>query len=191
MLANPAGARLKSAHTLAMTKHYWLVKQEPESYSWETFAREGRTSWDGVRNYQARNNLRLMAPGDLVLFYASGGPKEVVGVAKVSRAPYPDPTAEEPAWVSVELQAQRALRSPSPFPASNPHPVFRGCRSCATPAFRSCLLPARNLTGFWRLKARSQISGFWYCLLGLGERAFGALRFEVCDPALKLGVEKG
>ena len=69
-----------------MTTQYWLVKQEPESYSWETFEKDGRTSWDGVRNSQARINLRAMRPGDAVLFYASGGPKEVVGVARVTRA---------------------------------------------------------------------------------------------------------
>lgn len=95
-----------------MKTRHWLVKQEPESYSWETFARDGRTSWDGVRNYQARNNLRGMSPGDKVLFYASGDLKSVVGVAKVSKAAYPDPTADEPAWVSVELEAAGALAHP-------------------------------------------------------------------------------
>ena len=95
-----------------MKTQYWLVKQEPESYAWETFVKDGRTSWDGVRNYQARNNLKLMAAGDRVLFYASGGPKEVVGIARVCRAAYPDPTAEEPGWVSVELEAERPLSRP-------------------------------------------------------------------------------
>ena len=91
---------------------YWLVKQEPESYSWKTFASEGRTSWDGVRNYQARNNLRAMHAGDRVLLYESGDSKAVVGLARVARAAYPDPTAEEPGWVSVELEAQGALAGP-------------------------------------------------------------------------------
>jgi predicted RNA-binding protein with PUA-like domain len=95
-----------------MSTRHWLVKQEPESYSWATFERDRRTSWDGVRNYQARNNLNGMQPGDPVLFYASGEPKSVVGVAKVTRAAYPDPTADEPAWVSVELEAVRALGRP-------------------------------------------------------------------------------
>ncbi len=95
-----------------MKTQHWLVKQEPESYAWETFVKDGRTSWDGVRNYQARNNLKLMRPGDPVLFYASGGPKQVMGVARVSRAAYPDPTADEPAWVSVELEAVKALAHP-------------------------------------------------------------------------------
>lgn len=95
-----------------MSNQHWLVKQEPESYAWETFARERRTSWDGVRNYQARNNLRAMAKGDRVLFYASGEPKAVVGIARVSKAAYPDPTADDPAWVSVEIEAVGPLRTP-------------------------------------------------------------------------------
>jgi predicted RNA-binding protein with PUA-like domain len=90
----------------------WLVKQEPDSYAWADFAREGRASWEGVRNYQARNNLGLMRPGDQVLFYASGDLRSVVGVAAVSKAAYPDPTAEEPGWVAVELRPVRALLRP-------------------------------------------------------------------------------
>jgi predicted RNA-binding protein with PUA-like domain len=93
----------------AKTKGHWLVKQEPESYSWEDFVKDRRTSWDGVRNYQARNNLRGMAVGDPVLFYASGGSKSVVGIAKVSKAAYPDPTADDPAWISVEIEAATKL----------------------------------------------------------------------------------
>ncbi len=89
---------------------HWLVKQEPEGYSWENFVKDGRTSWDGVRNYQARNNLKGMRAGDPVLFYASGESKSVVGIGKVSKAAYPDPTADDPAWVSVELEAVRPLK---------------------------------------------------------------------------------
>jgi len=88
------------------------VKQEPEGYSWETFAKEGRTKWEGVRNYQARNNLRGMRTGDPVLFYASGESKSVIGIASVSRAAYPDPTADEPGWVAVELKSVRPLAHP-------------------------------------------------------------------------------
>jgi predicted RNA-binding protein with PUA-like domain len=109
-----------------MKTQYWLVKQEPESYAWDTFVKDGRTSWDGVRNYQARNNLRLMRPGDRVLFYASGGPKEVVGTARVSRAAYPDPTADDPAWISVEIEAEAALRKPVPLPAIRSAPGLSG-----------------------------------------------------------------
>jgi predicted RNA-binding protein with PUA-like domain len=109
-----------------MKTQYWLVKQEPESYAWDTFVKDGRTSWDGVRNYQARNNLRLMRPGDRVLFYASGGPKEVVGTARVSRAAYPDPTADDPAWVSVEIEAGDALRKPVSLIAIRSEPGLSG-----------------------------------------------------------------
>lgn len=95
-----------------MKTQCWLVKQEPESYSWEDFARDGRTVWDGVRNYAARLHLNGMKKGDRVLFYASGGPKSIVGTATVARAAFPDPSADEPGWVAVELKAGRALRRP-------------------------------------------------------------------------------
>jgi predicted RNA-binding protein with PUA-like domain len=88
---------------------HWLVKQEPDTYPWEAFAREKRASWEGVRNYQARNNLKAMKRGDPVLFYASGDSKSVIGIASVTKAAYPDPTAEEPGWVAVELKAGRKL----------------------------------------------------------------------------------
>jgi predicted RNA-binding protein with PUA-like domain len=95
-----------------MKKAHWLVKQEPDSYSWESFVLDGRTAWEGVRNFQARNNLKAMRKGDSVLFYASGGPKSVVGIAQVTRAAFPDSTADEPGWVAVELRAVRALARP-------------------------------------------------------------------------------
>jgi|SRR5271165_1280947 len=91
---------------------HWLVKQEPESYPWEDFEREGRAVWDGVRNYQARNNLRGMRRGDRVLFYSSGESKSVIGVAGVARAAFPDPSADEPGWVAVELRPVRRLGRP-------------------------------------------------------------------------------
>ncbi len=84
-------------------KQRWLVKSEPEVYSWDDFVREGGTAWTGVRSFQARINLRAMAVGDEVLFYHSGGGKAVVGVSKVAKAAYPDPTAEEGEWVCVDL----------------------------------------------------------------------------------------
>jgi predicted RNA-binding protein with PUA-like domain len=89
---------------------HWLVKQEPESYAWEDFRREGATEWSGVRNYQARNNLRGMRTGDPVLYYESGDSKSVAGIARVAKAAFPDPTAEEPGWVAVRLKAVRALK---------------------------------------------------------------------------------
>ena len=91
---------------------HWLVKQEPESYAWATFMKEGRTAWTGVRNFQARNNLRAMKPGDLVLFYHSVTDKQVMGYARVKREAYPDPTATEGDWSCVDLVPVRALKQP-------------------------------------------------------------------------------
>src|SRR5205814_2245823 len=87
-------------------------KQEPAAYSWDDFVRDGRTAWTGVRNFQARNNLRAMRKGDHVLFYHSVTDKKVVGLAKVIRAAYADPTAEEGDWSSVDLAPVRALKRP-------------------------------------------------------------------------------
>jgi predicted RNA-binding protein with PUA-like domain len=97
---------------MAHPKAYWLVKSEPSTYGWAELLKEGRTEWTGIRNFEARNNLRAMAEGDLVLFYHSGEGKEVVGVAKVARAAQPDPTAPGEDWASVELVPQKALASP-------------------------------------------------------------------------------
>jgi predicted RNA-binding protein with PUA-like domain len=92
--------------------NYWLVKSEPNKYSWDTFEKEGRTSWDGVRNYQARNNLNAMRMNDLVLYYHSNEGKAVVGIAKVSREAYPDPTTTENGWVAVDLVPEQRLPKP-------------------------------------------------------------------------------
>ena len=95
-----------------MVKKFWLVKQEPETYSWADFVKEGKAAWTGVRNYQARNNLRSMNKGDPVLFYHSGEGKEVVGIARVAKAAYPDPTATEGDWSGVDLAPVKALKKP-------------------------------------------------------------------------------
>lgn len=91
---------------------HWLVKSEPVKYSWEKFNKDGRTFWDGVRNYQARNNLREMKEGDLVLFYHSNDGKEVVGIAKVVKEAYQDPTTEDKNWVVVDLSPVERLKKP-------------------------------------------------------------------------------
>src|SRR5678815_4960663 len=91
---------LNSRH---MSKNYWMVKQEPEAYSWDTFVKEGGTAWTGVRNFQARNNLRAMKKGDLVFFYHSVSGKQIVGLAKVAKEYYSDKTAEEGDWSVVDL----------------------------------------------------------------------------------------
>jgi len=91
---------------------YWLVKQEPEDYSWANFVSDGRTVWTGVRNFEARNNLRAMQKGDLVLFYHSVSEKQAVGVARVEEEAFPDPTASEGDWVCVDLRPVKRLRKP-------------------------------------------------------------------------------
>jgi predicted RNA-binding protein with PUA-like domain len=95
-----------------MPKRYWLIKQEPESYSWGSFVEDGRTSWTGVRNFQARNNLRAMGRGDLVLYYHSVSEKQIVGIAEVAKTAYPDPTATEGEWSCVDLTPLKALPQP-------------------------------------------------------------------------------
>jgi len=91
---------------------FWLVKQEPSSYPWSDFVADGETSWTGVRNFAARNNLREMQKGDEVFFYHSGDEKAVVGIAKVTRTAYADPTAKEGDWSTVDIAAVKALRRP-------------------------------------------------------------------------------
>src|ERR1041385_931093 len=93
-------------------KSFWLVKQEPSSYSWSDLVAEGETSWTGVRNYSARNNLRKMQKGDEVLFYHSGEEKAVVGVARVTKTAYPDSTATDGDWSAVDLVPVTPLGKP-------------------------------------------------------------------------------
>ncbi len=95
--------------------NHWLVKSEPESYSWSDFLKEGRAAWTGIRNYQARNNLRAMKKGDQVFFYHSVSEKQIVGLANVAREAYPDPTAKEGDWVGVDLVPSKALTRPVPL----------------------------------------------------------------------------
>jgi predicted RNA-binding protein with PUA-like domain len=90
--------------------NYWLVKQEPETYSFDDLIEEGRTDWTGVRNFQARNHLRAMRAGDKVLFYHSVSEKSVVGLAEVSRGEFPDPTDEK--WVAVEIKPLEKFARP-------------------------------------------------------------------------------
>lgn len=104
---------------------HWLVKQEPETYPWERFVREGGTSWTGVRNFQARNNLRAMKKGDEVFYYHSVTGKSVVGVARVAREAYPDPTAKEGDWSCVDLVPHRPCRVPVPLEQIKAEPSLR------------------------------------------------------------------
>ena len=95
-----------------MGRSYWLVKSEPDKYSWEQFVRDKWTYWDGVRNYEARNNLAAMSRGDLALYNHSNKGKEIVGVARVKKQAYPDPTTDDERWVVVDFAPVVELRSP-------------------------------------------------------------------------------
>jgi predicted RNA-binding protein with PUA-like domain len=105
-----------------MAKQYWMVKQEPDTYSWSNLVDDGTTDWTGVRNFQARNNLRAMKKGDPVLFYHSGKQKAVVGLAEVTKGPYADPTATDGDWVAVDIKAVGALTQPVELSAMRADP---------------------------------------------------------------------
>jgi len=89
---------------------YWLIKSEPSTYSWEKFETEGQTFWDGVRNYGARNNLRAMKKGDLAFWYHSNEGMEIVGIAKVVKEAYQDPTTDDPAWLAVDFKPYKKFK---------------------------------------------------------------------------------
>ncbi len=92
--------------------NYWLLKTEPELYSWDKLVQDQKTRWEGVRNYQARNNLRLMKPGDLAFIYHSGEEKMIVGIARVTTEAYDDPTTDEGKWSVVDIEAVKPLERP-------------------------------------------------------------------------------
>jgi predicted RNA-binding protein with PUA-like domain len=100
---------------VAANPGHWLVKSEPSAYGWAQLVKDDRTEWTGIRNFEARNNLRAMRPGDLVLYYHSGTDKQVVGIARVTRAAQPDATAPGEDWSSVELAAVKPLIAPVPL----------------------------------------------------------------------------
>src|SRR6266446_4845669 len=114
-------AAKKTVSKKNQTSGLWMVKQEPEVYSWDDLVRDGRTDWTGVRNFQARNNLREMKVGDRVLFYHSGTGKCVVGIAEVAKAAYPDPTGNDPQWVAVDIRPVKPLKNPVPLAAIRYH----------------------------------------------------------------------
>src|SRR5258708_25546716 len=115
-------SKKSSANKKIAVSGLWLAKSEPETYSWDDFVREGRTDWTGVRNFQARNNLRQMKAGDRVLFYHSGKGKCVVGIAEVVKAAYPDPTAGDPQWVAVDLKPISPFKEAVALAAIRYHP---------------------------------------------------------------------
>ena len=91
---------------------YWLVKTEPDVYSWDQFTKDKKTFWDGVRNYEARNNMQAMEEGDTVIFYHTGNEKQAVGLATVAKEAYPDPTTDDDRWVCVDLKPLKPLTNP-------------------------------------------------------------------------------
>lgn len=109
-----------------MARAFWLAKSEPGTYSWDELVADGGTWWDGVRNSQARNNMRAMKKGELVLFYHSGSDPGVVGVARVTRQAYPDPTTDDERWVVVDLEPVIALKSSVPLKQIKADPRLRG-----------------------------------------------------------------
>jgi predicted RNA-binding protein with PUA-like domain len=107
-----------------MARAHWLIKSEPSTYSFERLVADGHAVWDGVRNFEARNNLRAMKKGDLCLYYHSNEGKAVVGVARVSRAAYPDPTAPGEDWSVVDVEPVRALARPVELDELRAHPLL-------------------------------------------------------------------
>jgi len=107
-----------------MTGSHWLVKSEPDAYSWANLVRDGTTAWTGVRNYQARSHLRAMRRGDRVFFYHSVTDKRVVGVAQVTKEAYPDPTAKEGDWSCVDLKPVQPLAKPVSLEAIKADPTL-------------------------------------------------------------------
>ncbi len=104
--------------------NYWLIKSEPSTYSWEDLKKDKKTSWTGVRNYAARNNLQAMKKGDLAFFYHSMGEAAIVGIAKVVKEAYHDPTTKEPAWVTVEVAPYKSLKKPVTLAEVKKEPLF-------------------------------------------------------------------
>lgn len=107
---------------------FWLVKSEPEAYAWSQFVKDGQTAWTGVRNYQARLNLRAMKRGDLVCFYHSVSEKQIVGIARVAREAYPDPTAADGDWSCVDLEPVKPLPAPVPLERIKSEAVLRNLK---------------------------------------------------------------
>lgn len=143
-----------------MARNYWLIKSEPSVYSWQKFVEEGRSMWDGVRNYAARNHLRAMKVGDYALFYHSNEGKEVVGVAEVAREFYPDPTAESGDWSVVDFVPVQELTAPVSLQAVKAEPslaemiLVRSSRLSVQPVLREEFQKVLSM-GKTRLRARS------------------------------------
>jgi predicted RNA-binding protein with PUA-like domain len=108
-----------------MATSHWLVKQEPTTYPFAQLVKDKKVTWDGVRNYQARNNLQAMKKGDAVLYYHSNVDQAVVGICEVTRAAFPDPTTDDERWVAVELRPVKALKQPVTLQQIKDDPALR------------------------------------------------------------------
>jgi predicted RNA-binding protein with PUA-like domain len=135
--------------------NYWLIKSDPETYSFADLQRDRSTAWDGVRNYQARNNLAAMKVGDLCLVCHSGADPAVVGTAEVVKAAYPDPISEDPRWVNIDLEAGEALVRPGALAALKKHP----------------LLSQMAIVRQSRLSVSPVIAAEWEAVMGLAGKA--------------------
>jgi predicted RNA-binding protein with PUA-like domain len=111
---------------MSTARGYWLVKSEPDAFSWDQQVANGVEPWTGVRSYQARNNLRAMKKGDRAFFYHSNIGKEIVGVVEVAREAYPDPTAEEGDWVCVDMKAVAPVKTPVTLAEMKADPALEG-----------------------------------------------------------------
>lgn len=102
--------------------NYWILKSEPSTYSFSDLMKDGETSWTGVRNYQARNNLKAMQKGDMCFIYHSVGPREIIGTAQVIKTAYPDPTTADSNWVTVDIKSLNKISNPIPLHLIKEHP---------------------------------------------------------------------
>jgi predicted RNA-binding protein with PUA-like domain len=124
MVDHPDGSAARWPYAVAkMARQHWLIKSEPDKYPFEKLVADGHTVWDGIRSFEARNNLRAMVAGDPCLFYHSNEGKAVVGVARVSRAAYPDPSSDDGEWSAVDVEPVRALKRPVTLAELREHEV--------------------------------------------------------------------
>jgi predicted RNA-binding protein with PUA-like domain len=108
--------------------NYWLIKSEPNKYSWDQLEKDGETFWDGVRNFEARNNLREMKKGDLLLYYHSNEGKEVVGIAKVKKESFQDPTTDDERWLAIDVEPFKKLKKPVSLATMKATPQLQGMK---------------------------------------------------------------
>lgn len=108
--------------------NYWLIKSEPTKYSWDQLEKDGETFWDGVRNFEARNNLREMKKGDLLLYYHSNEGKEVVGIAKVKKEAFQDPTTDDERWLAIDVEPFKKLKKPVSLAVMKATPQLQGMK---------------------------------------------------------------